>query len=392
MTLKIEQVRAHLAETPVGFTYSSGSLTVGRALIWEIVAGGHVGLGECTAKGVAATPSLNVVADDAGRLREGGTELLGTMAGGLIGRDATQLEALLPELPPVMDRDLCVAREGLSIALYDLVGKARGVPVHLLLGGKRRDRSPGMPVIHVAPPEVMARRSKAWVDAGYQYVKVKFRGELEEDVDALRAIRKAIGDDVPIQVDANDGYKELDPAVRAIRALESCNVECFEDMLDASLAEIAELRRVTGVKIMVDKQGSWPLVYDACQLGAADVINHHPNNQGGLATALRIDAVATAAGLTTSIGSSGLFGIQDAAFQVLSSVISLTRPCEDIGIVPYYSGPTKGEYDFDREPTVVKEPYPIVDGVIQVPDRPGLGIELDRTRLEEFTVSSVVFD
>ena len=70
----------------------------------------------------------------------------------------------------------------------------------------------------------------------------------------------------------------------------------------------------------------------------------------------------------------------------------MTRPCEDIGIVPYYSGPTKGEYDFDREPTVVKESYPIVDGVIHVPDRPGLGIELDRKRLEDFTAGSVVFE
>ena len=105
--------------------------------------------------------------------------------------------------------------------------------------------------------------------------------------------------------------------------------------------------------------------------------------------ALDIDAVATAAGLETAIGSSGHFGIQDTAFQVLSSVIGLTRPCEDIGILPYYEGPTKGEYKFDRKPSAIKHPYPIIDGVIHIPDEPGLGIELDRRKLDALAVDTI---
>ena len=117
--------------------------------------------------------------------------------------------------------------------------------------------------------------------------------------------------------------------------------------------------------------------------------NQHPNNQGGLATAIQIAAVAEAAGLTTAIGSSGRFGIQDAAFQTLSSVIGLSRPCEDIGLIPYFSGPTKGEYAFEHEPTVIRKPYPIVDGVIHISDEPGLGIELDRESLRKFTIDTI---
>ena len=143
---------------------------------------------------------------------------------------------------------------------------------------------------------------------------------------------------------------------------------------------------------MVDRQATWPHVNQVIRAGAADVINHHPNNQGGLATALQIDAVATAAGLETAIGSSGLFGIQDAAFQALSSVMGLTRPCEDIGLLPYHSGPTEGEYAFDREPGVVESPYPIERGVIHISDQPGLGVEVDADKLEACTVERLLFE
>ena len=87
-----------------------------------------------------------------------------------------------------------------------------------------------------------------------------------------------------------------------------------------------------------------------------------------------------------------MFGIQNAAFQTLSCVIGIPRPCEDIGLLPYYSGPTVGEYPFDREPSVLKKPYPIESGVIRVPDEPGLGVELDRDRLEDFTVARLMFE
>ena len=391
MTLKIEKVIAHIAEIQIGFTYSSGTLDKGRATLWEIVAGPHVGWGECQFTTEASCPGMSLPVTDEGFGSDGVRRFLEQWAGPLIGRDARSLEALLPELPRERDSNVLVAREGLSIALHDLVGKAVGLPVYALLGGKRRDRVPGMPVIHVAPPDVMVKRAKAWLDAGYHFLKVKFRGSLDEDAEAITGIRGAAGPGVSIQVDANDGYRELDQAEAAIRALEPLGVDIYEDMLAAPIREIAQLRRRTGAIVMVDREAYWPFIHEVVETGAADVINHHPNNQGGLATALQIDAVATAAGLATAIGSSGLFGIQDAAFQQLSAVIGLSRPCEDIGIVPYYSGPTRGEYGFDVEPTVAEKPYAIVDGVINIPDDPGLGVAVNQRKLESLTVATVEF-
>lgn len=375
-TLKIDRIIGHVVECGLDFAYSSGTLTNARSVIWEIHAGGHVGLGECGIASEKSCPGF-----DAGE-QASLQALLEPRVAPLLGRDARELEALLEPMPASVDWDLLVIREGLSMALYDLVGCASGLPVHALLGGLRRRTMPGMPVIHVGPADVMVRRATKWAGAGYQYMKVKFRGELEQDVEALQAIRAAVGRDMHIVVDANAGYRELDRAVRAIEALLPCGVDYFEDMLDADNSQIAALRRRCGVKIMVDRQAWWPHVHDVIAAGAADVINHHPNNQGGLGTAMQIDAIATAAGLETAIGSTGMFGIQDAAFMQLASVIALTRPCEDIGLLPYYSGPTAGEYAFDREPSVIAKPYDIVAGTIHIPDAPGLGITLDAGRLD----------
>ena len=390
MAPTIEWVIAHIVEMRVGFAYSTGTLGRARAIIWEIHAGSRTGWGECQFAAEESTPGIAMALgeDTPGGLHDA----LYPYVWPMIGCSASGLEALLPAMPDELDWDLLVVREGLSIALHDLVGKESGLPAHALLGGKRRSRVPGMPVIHVAPPEVMVRRAQAWAQEGYRFLKVKFRGDIGTDVEAVRGIRDAVGSEISLQVDANDGYAELDEAEAAIRALEPLGIDLFEDMLAAPIDRIAELRRHTGARIMVDRQATWPHVNEVIRAGAADVINHHPNNQGGLATALQIDAVATAAGLETAIGSSGLFGIQDAAFQALSSVIGLTRPCEDIGLLPYHSGPTEGEYAFDREPGVVEDPYPIERGVIHVSDRPGLGVKVDDDKLTACTVDKLLFE
>lgn|GEM_PF-1000237 len=383
--LRIERIIANIVKMKLGFTYSTGTREHASAIIWQVITPSHIGLGE---SGLALNKATPGNALEVSRLRQA----LSPWVTPLFGQDAGRLEALLTPLPDILNRDLLVTREGLSVALYDLVGKAFGLPVHTLLGGRRRNLVPGMPVIHVAPPDVMVRRACNWLAAGYRFLKIKFRGDIDLDVAAIRGIREAAGPDIPIQVDANAGYPNIDDAEKAIRALLPYNIYSFEDMLHATIDQLAQLRQRTGARIMVDRQAYWPFVYKVISGHAADVINHHPNNQGGLATALQIDAVATAAGLETSIGSSGLVGIQDAAFQSLSTVISLTRPCEDIGLIPYYSGPTKGEYDFDYEPSVIKNPYPIKDGIIYVPDLPGLGVELDHYKLEKMTVEKIEFN
>lgn len=307
----------------------------------------------------------------------------------MVGKDASRLEGLLPPLSQEKDWRLVTVREGLSIALYDLLGKALEVPLHLLLGGKRRNVVPGMPVIHVETPEVMARRAGKWASAGLKYLKIKLRGDAKVDLEAVRSIREKVGDRVDLQADANHSYSNLGEAVKAINNMKDLGLSIVEDPVRATLEEFRAMRERIQPILMVDGQAYWPNIFNVVAKGAADIINHHPNNQGGLGTALKIDAVAEAAGIPSAIGSSGIFGIQDAAFQQLSSVIGLSRPCEDIGKIHYYVGPTRGEYYYSGEPTVLERGYPFEKGLITIPDAPGLGIKISRERLANFLEKEV---
>lgn len=403
--MRIEKIIGHMVEVKIGFQYAMGNLEAAQSIVWEVVAGRHRGYGEggwsgrvsnspahyrARRDGMASTITSHD--DTRGILSASEKRLIESLARPLLGRDPLCREALLPDLPDTFQASFWMVREGLSIALTDLAGKVAGVPAHVLLGGKRRDRAPGMPVIHVGPPDVMARRARKWAQAGFQFIKVKLRGDRVADRDALAAIRRAIGSRIRIQVDANDGYIRPADALAAARDLRRFQVDLFEDLLEAPLEAIAAFRRRSGVRVMVDKQSTWPNVREVVRLGAADVINHHPNLQGGLDVALKIDAVAGAAGIPTAVGSSGVFGIQDAAFQALSAVVGGSRPCEDIGLQPYYSGPTRGEYDFDRDPDLLRRPYPIVQGTIHIPDRPGLGVEPDPRKLARARLGGFCLD
>ena len=143
---------------------------------------------------------------------------------------------------------------------------------------------------------------------------------------------------------------------------------------------------------MVDKDAHWPNVKKILRYNAADIINQHPNNQGRLTYALKISDVASKAGIPTAIGSSGIFGIQDTAYQQLAAVIGLSRPCEDIGLLPYFEGPTAGQYHFNHRPTVLQSQSVICDGNIKIENKPGLGIIIDRNVLERFIIKAKHFN
>ena len=367
----IDEIRLYKCGLGMDFTYSTRHMTYGSSIIWEIKSGGYVGFGE----GACWSAEHWNVAQGVAQI--------------LLKKQSLQGEAIIPA---TLDRwELRPVREGLDIGLHDLIGKILGVPVHVLLGGKRRTEIPGMPVVHVAAAEVMARRAEKWVSAGYRYVKVKFRGEPTLDLEAIRAVRDSVGEEVDLQVDANSGYKSVQEVVSFINQMNDLHISIVEDPMHGSPEEYRKIREQIDPMLMIDGDAYWPSVFKIISSGSADIINHHPNNQGGLISALRIDAVAQSAGIPSAVGSCGLFGIQNTAFQILSSVIGLTRPCEDIGLLPYWNGPTEGEYDFSQEPSVLVQPFRQEKGTIWISDAPGLGIEVDRNKLSEVVEEEKVF-
>ena len=210
-------------------------------------------------------------------------------------------------------------------------------------------------------------------------------------IKVIDRIRRAVGPNVTLHIDANNGYTSIDEAIRVCDGLEPFDVTVVEDIYNGSLEDDQYLRSQIKSKYMIDGNGYWPNAFRIVQNGAADVINMHPRNQGGLEVSLRIQALATAAGIETRIGSTHILGIGDAAFQILGSVIALTMPVEDLGPLryEYHFGSSPDHYQADANSLIVRELFPVESGEVIIPDRPGLGIEIDQEKLERITIDKI---
>ncbi len=364
--MKINKINIYPIVVPTDFTYANGKKAEYPMAAIELISGKHHAWGEADLR-----------ADlDASKL----TELAATLLDREIDGPDSALDAIVTDLGHY--NHFTLAREGLNIALYDLFGKILNVNASVLLGGLRRKEIPGMPVVFVASPGKMAKIAKKWTDAGYKFLKIKYRGNREEDLEALKTIRKSIGENVRLQVDPNFSYANTEESVEAINDMEPYNVEVVEDVHDGDWKSLCEIRKNVKPKIMIDYEAYWPNVLNVVKNNAADIINIHPKNQGGLDIALKVHAVTQAAGLETAIGSMYLLGIGNSAFQLLAGVIGGDRPCEDISFCTYLNGPASEEYDVPKDATVVT-PFPIIGGKITIVEQPGLGIEINRKKVED---------
>jgi L-alanine-DL-glutamate epimerase-like enolase superfamily enzyme len=371
--VKIERIDIHRGR--VGYWAGIAHATYEHfdMAVIELRSGEHVGWGEVIVDG------------------DEDVAVLSGMAAGLLGPELTGPSAALPDRHEDRPHGTYRAcREGLSMALYDLFGQARGISVAELLGGARRSRVPLMPCVTLAPPEAMEKRAADWAGAGYRFLKIKLRGSREEDLQVVERIRRAVGSDVELMTDANSGYREVETAVNVIRDLERLGVTVVEDIYDGPLGDYRRIREGISAKLMVDRHGYWPNVLNVLKEQAADAVNLHPRNVGGLDVGLRIDAACRQEGVLTRIGASHVLGIGDAAFQILGSVTALDMPVEDLGPLRFEShyGGSSEHYPADEKRMIVRELFPVENGEVVLADAPGLGVEVDRQKLAAMTTDT----
>src|SRR6478672_9713180 len=108
-----------------------------------------------------------------------------------------------------------VALSGIDIALWDILGKVRGVPLYQLLGGKVRDKVPVYATaLYPEEPSQVARRARRFADQGFHGVKIKVGFDLDQDIRIVRAVRRELGKNFIVMTDANQGYS-IDVGIKA---------------------------------------------------------------------------------------------------------------------------------------------------------------------------------
>jgi L-alanine-DL-glutamate epimerase-like enolase superfamily enzyme len=286
----------------------------------------------------------------------------------IVGEDPLRIEWLVHRLEEYSRNWSGIAAyaiAGIETALFDLKGKAVGVPVAELLGGVGRERVPVIGYLFIDEPEANARKAAAFVAAGHTELKLKVGRSLSQDHDTLAAIRDAVGSDVKIRIDANMNWS-VPAAIKWIRALEDFDLQFVEQPVpDFDLDGMALVRRSVSVPIAADE--SCTTVRSALQLlraEACDVFVVYPSEAGGLTRASQIAALAGAAGKWCAIGSWAELGVATMAnVHVAASSSNFTFASDT-------------HYPLQLEDVLV-DPVQIVDGRITVPREPGLGVALD---------------
>ncbi len=294
-------------------------------------------------------------------------------AASLVGADALRLDALLTGVWDEVDQ---VRREPFSMALYDLVGQASGLPLHTLLGGARRTTVPLMPCIFPESAEHAGQRAAEFVAQGFRALKVKIFGELEGDLAIIRAVREALGADGYVQADANEGYPAAEVTAETMKALAAAGLNAAEDLIDGELSDLRALRGCSSVQIMPDAPArSLEGIHQILRADAADRIQLHAGQQNTLSEAMARYWTATACGVPALVGGTGYCGVGTAAYQQLASVIGLEGPCGELG----------GAFDHGMPEDLVETPLTIRDGEAILPETPGLGVKLDEEALQRYS-------
>ena len=315
---------------------------------------GDIGLGE-------ASPDPEVT----GETQETVIQALQTLAPLLEGRDPFDVEAILLAADEAVP-GYPAALAALDMALYDLMGKALGVPVHKLLGGKVRDGMSLYPVIPMNDPQTMAAMAGQFVGMGYEVLKPKIGSDPDTDEARMAAISEAVGPDVRLRPDVNQGWGDADTAIATIERLRRFNVEWIEQPVAArDLDGLAAVTAAVDVPIMADETCHSPA--DALAIvrkEAADIINIKLMKCGGIYRGMQVLAIAEAAGLPCIVGSMGESSIGSAAGMHLVVAKTSITACELIGPLFLQGDPATG-YDAD-----------VTTGWAQVSECPGLGVKL----------------
>jgi len=265
------------------------------------------------------------------------------------------------------------ALAGIEMALWDIIGKACGQPIHRLMGGALHDHIPIFAWIQRKSIEAMAEEAAQAVREGYQVVYIKVGLGRDLDVQACSAIRKAIGPKPKLRVDANEAWTEGE-AIRTINLLAEYDLDFVEQPVSMyDLASLARVRSAVRVPISVD-QGVWldQHLVQALRLGAGDVLTTNPHKLGGMFMMKKVAAAAGMAGMTVCKHSFPELGITLAAgLQILA-----TLPNMDIGNQNYL----RLLADDVIEGGLIKPE----NGTVPVPTGPGLGVSLDYDKVNQY--------
>ena len=332
---------------------------------------GVTGIGECFRRQPSITKSV----------------IENVLAPSIIGKDPVQTESRFRDMAQAgnaleIGGAIWIGIAGLDIAMWDLRGKALGLPIYELLGGKVREQMPvyASSMKRDMTPLEEAKRAISFVEKGYSAYKLhsavpgKIDDPADQTINTVSEVRKAVGDDIDILVDVNGAYS-VHNSIEIGKQLEELGVFHFEEPRPHyDLDGLAQVSDALTIPI-----ASGEMIYsfyeyrDLMLRGRIDIVQPDIVKTPGFTTLIKIAHMAEAIGVPITCHNT----------QPTISTVAHAHFVVATQGVPY-----KQEYNIEHisirdENPILAEPLNIKDGLMDVPDGPGLGVELDMNMVRE---------
>jgi len=342
------------------FTIATGTLHYAQNIFIRIHTDiGIYGVGECS-----AFPMI------VGETQETCFSMAKDFASLWKGKDASQLEARMSELHHCTAFNSTI-KSAFDMALYDLAAKKSQQPLYKFLGGEKKELETDI-TIGIDSPEKMAEVAVEFIRRGVRIIKVKLGKDATEDVIRIQRIVEAIGMDVPLRIDANQGWN-FDEALYALQALGAFNIQfCEQPMRHWYDDRLPSLKKLSPVKIMADE--SVFDHFDAKRLilaEACDYVNIKFAKSGGISEATKINEICEQYHVPCMMGG------------MLESRVALTA-------FAHFAMTHDNIIFYDMDTCMLGHTVdPVTDGVqynkflLEVPDLHGIGADVDQKFLDK---------
>ena len=289
----------------------------------------------------------------------------------LIGKDPLQIEDCINLMDKIIYGNSSI-KSAVDIALYDIASQQAGMPLYKFIGGKNNKTIITDYTVSIGEPQKMAVDALKIKAEGYPAIKIKLGKNGKIDVERIKAIREAVGTEIPLRIDANQGWG-VEEAIETLQALAVFDIQhCEEPIARWNFMRLPEVKKASPIPIMADEScGDEHDAERLIQIKACDYFNIKLGKSGGIFKALKMARMAEAANIHLQVGA------------MVESRLAMTA-------FAHYAlcSPMIEHFDFDTALMFIEDPVTggIVyekNGVVKVPEVNGLGATIDEGWLKK---------
>ena len=290
----------------------------------------------------------------------------------LKGSNAIDIEGCIAKMDSIIYGNSSI-KSAFDMALYDIASQHAGVPLYKFLGGAKNKILVTDMTVSIGSPEKMASDALKFKQHGFPAIKVKLGQEKDLDVKRIKAIRNAVGNDIPLRIDANQGWGTAQNAIEILLALSEYNIEhCEEPISRWRFMELNTVSNASPIPIMADEScGDDHDAERLINLKACKMFNIKLGKSGGIFKALKIIEASSKANIHLQIGGFMESRIGMTASAHLALTNDLIQHCDFDTPLMFVDDPVEGGIIYKSA------------GVIEVPELPGLGASVSKKFLNE---------